>query len=128
MSARDTIFLVDDDNALRRSTQRLLVDHGFRVRAFASAQEFLAAYQDGACGCVLLDLRMDRLSGLELQQILLERGAPPPIVFFTGHADESTRAQALARGAVAFLEKPVPEKTLIEALERGLSSNANVSG
>lgn len=126
VNALGTIFLVDDDEALRRATQRLLIDCGFRVRAFASAEEFLRVFEAGTPGCLLLDLRMNGLSGLELQQLLLERGCAPPIVFITGHADANTRAQALAQGAIAFLEKPAREETLIEALQRALRSSANV--
>lgn len=125
VNAQGTIYLVDDDEALRRATQRLLVDCGFRVLAFVSADEFLRVFEAGSPGCLLLDLRMNGLSGLELQQLLLERGSPPPIVFITGHADASTRAQALAKGAIAFLEKPAREDTLIDALQRALRSGAS---
>ncbi|MBK7875077.1 MAG: response regulator [Planctomycetes bacterium] len=124
MKSRGTIFLVDDDDALRRATQRLLQACGFQVRAFASAEAFLRAFDHAEPGCILLDLRMQGLSGLELQQLLLDRGTSPPIVFFTGHADEAAREHALEKGAVAFLKKPVREESLIEALERALAKDA----
>lgn len=120
MSARSTIFLVDDDDGLRRATERLLTAHGFEVRAFASADEFLGAFDAAAPGCLLLDLRMPGLSGLELQQELERRGAAPPIVFLTGHADVPASVMAMKRGAIDFLEKPVKEAELVSALERAL--------
>lgn len=123
MTPKGTIFLVDDDDALRRATQRLLQACGFQVRSYPSAEAFLRAFHERQPGCLLLDLRMNGLSGLELQQLLLERGDAPPIVFFTGHADEAARSHALEKGAVAFLEKPVREENLIEALERALAKD-----
>lgn len=125
VTSKGTIFLVDDDEALRRATQRLLQACGFQVRSYPSAEAFLRAFDERQPGCLLLDLRMNGLSGLELQQMLLERGDAPPIVFFTGHADEAARSHAMEKGAVEFLEKPVREERLIEALERALAIDAD---
>lgn len=125
---KGTIFLVDDDEALRRATHRLLQACGFEVRTFASAEDFLRVFDRDEPGCILLDLRMQGLSGLELQQLLLDRGTSPPIVFFTGHADDAAREHALDKGAVAFLKKPVREENLIEALERALAKDAKERG
>jgi len=120
MSAQGCVFLVDDDEALRRATTRLLAAHALDVRAFASAEEFLAAYDPARPGCLLLDLRLPGRSGLELQRTLAERGPLPPIIFLTAHADVSTSVFAMKGGAVDFLEKPVSEERLIAALQHAL--------
>lgn len=120
MNVRGTVYLVDDDEGLRKATTRLLVANGFDVRSFASADEFLAAFDPRAAGCLLLDLRMPGRSGLELQEALAARGTPPPIVFLTGHADVPTSVRAMKQGAIDFLEKPVSEDALVAALERAL--------
>jgi len=122
--AAGTIFLVDDDEALRRATTRLLRSHGLEVQAFESAEEFLARYDAALPGCLLLDLRLPGQSGLELQRTLAARGATPPIVFVTGHADVPTSVFAMKGGAIDFLEKPVPEKELVAALVRALQLDA----
>jgi len=121
MSNRGTIFLVDDDDAFRRATTRLLVACGFDVRPFASAEEYLAAHDPADQGCLLLDLRLSGRSGLELQRTLAERSESLPIVFLTGHGDQQARARAMKGGAVEFLQKPAREEHLIGALERALS-------
>jgi FixJ family two-component response regulator len=120
MTRRGTVFLVEDDEALRRATSRLLEACGFTVRAFAAAEEFLAVFDPAAPGCLLLDLRLPGQSGLELQRTLESRGDMPPVVFLTGHADVPTSVFAMKRGAVDFLEKPVRDEDLIAALERAL--------
>lgn len=120
MNSRGTVFLVDDDDALRRATARLLTANGFEVRAFASADEYLERFDPAAHGCLLLDLRMPGKSGLELQKALAQRGSPPPIVFLTGHADVPASVLAMKQGALDFLEKPVSEPNLLAALERAI--------
>lgn len=120
MNADASVFFVDDDDALRRATQRLLADHGFDVRAYASAEEYLSAYDPRAPGCLLLDLRMPGASGLEVQLALEQRGGPPPIVFLTGHADVPSCVEAMKHGAFDFLEKPVSEARLVTAITRAL--------
>lgn len=120
MKPHGTIFVVDDDDALRRANQRLLRECGYEVRGCASAEEFLDAYVPGTKGCILLDVRMPGASGLELQALLRGRGDLLPIVFLTGHASPPARAQALAAGATAFLEKPVGLAALLDALDRAL--------
>jgi len=116
-----TIFLVDDDDALRRATQRLLESHGLRVAAFPSAEAFVAAFDSDAPGCLLLDLRMPGVGGLELQQQLVERGVGLPIVFMTGHADVTSSVTAMKVGALDLLQKPVHEDVLVAALQRALA-------
>lgn len=120
MSARGIVFLVDDDEALRRATTRLLDSHGYTVRAFASADEFLQQFDPHQAGCLLLDVRMPGQSGFELQEALLARGVALPIVFLTGHADVPSSVQAMKQGAVDLLQKPVREAELIQSLERAL--------
>jgi FixJ family two-component response regulator len=124
VSFRGTIFLVDDDEALRRATTRLLGACGFTVRAYGSAEEFLASYDPEAPGCLLVDVWMPGQSGLELQRTLQEQRDTRPVVVMTGHADGPMRAQALRRGAIAFLEKPVREEELVAALDRALLHGA----
>ena len=106
------VFVVDDDAAVRESTVLFLVHRGWTVRAFDSAEAFLAAWEPDAVGCLLLDLRMPGMSGLELQAVLAERGSDLPIVFLTGHGDVQQTVMALKRGAVDFLEKPWNHATL----------------
>ncbi len=118
---RGTVFLVDDDEALRRALNRLLSSCGFRVLAFGSADEFLAAYDPDLPGCLLLDMRMPGRSGLDLQGELARSGSALPIVFLTGQVDARTRQLALENGAVAFLEKPAREPELLAALDLALS-------
>lgn len=119
-----TVFLVDDDVALCAATTRLLDAHGFVVRSFHSAEEFVAAFDPKQPGCLLLDLRMPGRSGLELQQWLSERDVDVPIVFLTGHADVSTSVYAMKKGAVDFLQKPAREEDLVAALERALTRDS----
>lgn len=126
MTSGATVFVVDDDDALRRATSRLLVSHGFTVKAFASAEEFVAAFDPEASGCLLLDLRMPGQSGLELQRTLGERGATLPIVFLTGHADVPASVHAMKHGAIDFLEKPVNEVQLVDALGRAIARDTEM--
>jgi FixJ family two-component response regulator len=126
MTRTGIIFLVDDDADLRRATMRLLAAHDFTVRAFASAEEFLAAFDRAAPGCLLLDLRLPGQSGLELQRTLEAKGSTTPIVFLTGHADVPTSVFAMKSGAIDFLEKPVREELLVAALERALEHDAQM--
>jgi FixJ family two-component response regulator len=128
MSTRGTVFLVDDDGALRRATSRLMTAAGFTVAAFASAEEFLGAFDAAAPGCLVLDLRMPGLGGLDLQRALAERGAELPIIFLSGQADVGASVHAMKGGAIDFLEKPVEEAVLIAAVERALERDATLRG
>jgi FixJ family two-component response regulator len=121
VNTRGNVFLVDDDEALRRATARLLDACGFSVRAFGSAEAFLASFDPKCSGCLLLDLRMPGVSGLELQTMLQQRAAALPIVFLTGHGDVSASVRAMKRGAVDFLEKPVCDEELTAALDRAIA-------
>src|SRR5262245_43189928 len=101
------VLLVDDDLAVLKSLARLLELHQYRVATFASPRDFLDRDRSTAGDCVLLDIHMPGLTGLELQAMLNAAGNDLPVVFITGHGDERQQAMALAAGAVDFLEKPV---------------------
>ena len=111
-----TVFVVDDYAPGRRSISRLLRAAGFSVTAFASAGEFLAQYDPQTSGCLVLDLAMPAVSGLELQGILADRGSLLPIIFLTAHGDIPTSVQAMKRGATDFLTKPVNDEDLLAAV------------
>jgi len=100
------VFIVDDDEAVRDSLRWLLEANGYRVRAFESAEAFLAAYDPAAVGVLIVDVRMPGMSGLELQEHLLARQIAIPIVFITGHGDVPMAVSTIKKGAVDFIEKP----------------------
>ena len=116
MTARPspTVFVVDDYAPVRSSISRLLRAAGFAVAAFASAEEFLAQYDPQRLGCLVLDLAMPTLNGLELQHILAKAGSLLPIIFLTGHGDIPKSVQAMKHGASDFLTKPVNDKTCLQ--------------
>jgi FixJ family two-component response regulator len=101
-----TIYIVDDDVAVQAATRRLLRQLGFPVRLFGSAEEFLAAVRPGALGCLVLDLSLPGMSGMELQEHMAAQGWQLTIVFVTSHFDQASHDSALRRGAAAFLSKP----------------------
>lgn len=110
--APSTIFIVDDDEAVRDSLRWLLEANGYHVRAFAGAEAFLEVYNPSEVGVLIADVRMPGMSGLELQEALLARKAPLPIVFITGHGDVPMAVSTMKKGAVDFLEKPFNEADL----------------
>jgi len=111
-----TVFVVDDYAPVRSSISRLLRAAGFAVAAFASAEEFLAQYNPHIPGCLVLDLAMPAVSGLELQRILAETGSVLPIIFLTSHGDIPKSVQAMKHGASDFLTKPVNDEDLLAAI------------
>jgi FixJ family two-component response regulator len=115
-----TVFLVDDDPGVLRALTRLLRAAGRQVRAFGSAQDFLAAHDPAMPGCVVLDLSMPGLNGLELQTALEASGCRRPIVFVSGHGDVPSSVRAMKAGAVDFLTKPVSAEDLLAAVERAV--------
>ena len=117
---RSLVVVVDDDESVRESLPDLLGALGFAVRAFSSAEEFLASDCVGQTRCLLLDIAMPGMSGLDLQQELTLRRHEIPIVFITGHGDETTRPDVLERGAVECLFKPFSDTALLEALNAAL--------
>lgn len=114
------MFLVDDDPSVLRALTRLLHAAGHQVSAFRSAQAFLAAHDPTAPGCVVLDLAMPGLNGLELQHALAASGCRRPVIFVTGRGDVPSSVQAMKAGAVDFLTKPVSEEYLLAAILRAL--------
>jgi FixJ family two-component response regulator len=117
------VLVVDDDLSFRRSVERLIRLAGFKVQAFVSAREFLAAKRPDVPSCLVLDVRMPGLSGLDLQRELAKAGAGIPIIFVTGHGDIPMSVQAMKAGAVEFLTKPFREKKLLDAIEQALKSD-----
>jgi FixJ family two-component response regulator len=111
-----TVFVVDDYAPVRKSISRLLHASGFAVAVFASAEEFLAQYDPQIVGCLVLDLAMPALNGLELQHILVKAGSLLPIIFLTGTADIPKSVQAMKHGANDFLTKPVNDEDLLAAV------------
>jgi FixJ family two-component response regulator len=118
-----TVFVVDDYAPVRSSISRLLRAAGFVVAAFASAQDFLAQYDPGVWGCLVLDLAMPALNGLDLQDILAKAGSLLPIIFLTGTADIPKSVQAMKHGASDFLTKPVNDQELLAAVRVAIEKN-----
>lgn len=114
------VAIVDDDLSVRRSLQRLIRSAGWNAESFASAQEFLARPGPGTPSCLVLDLRLPGLSGLDLQKRMAEIGLEIPIVFLTGHGDIPTSVQAMKAGAVEFLTKPFDEEDLFQAIQEAI--------
>jgi FixJ family two-component response regulator len=121
MSSAATVFLVDDEPELRRALMRLLQAEGLAVQAFESAEAFLAQVPPDAGGCLVLDIAMPGLDGLQLQERLRDRAAALPIVFLTGHGDIPMSVRAIKAGAVDFLTKPVKGADLLRAVRAGLA-------
>ena len=119
-SKRPLLSVVDDDEMLRESLPELLREFGFAARAFSSGQEFLSSNYVGETRCLILDVAMPEMSGLDLQQELKRRGQAIPIIFISGQKDEDIRKQALRQGAVKFLYKPFSDSDLLEAVNAAL--------
>lgn len=119
--ARPTVFAVDDNAGMRRSLRALMESSGFAAETYASSEEFLAAYDPGRAGCLLLDVRLRHGSGLDLQDELRRRQATLPIIVFTGHGDVPTSVRAMKAGAFDFLQKPVPPSVLLERVGAALA-------
>ena len=123
MTDSTRIFLVDDDDSMRKSLSRLLQSAGYGVEAFASAREFLDRYRYDCPGCIVLDIRMPGMSGLDVQEEFQSRAFSLPIVFITGHGDIPMGIRAMKKGAVDFLEKPVDEEDLLNAIELAIEKD-----
>jgi FixJ family two-component response regulator len=117
------VFIVDDDEGIREATRSLLASVGLRVETFTTAQEFLASRQPDAPACLVLDVRLPGLSGLDLQHELIQAGIPIPIIFITGHGDIPTSVQAMKAGAVEFLTKPFQDQQLLDAIHRAIAGD-----
>jgi two-component system response regulator FixJ len=115
-----TVFVVDDDQAVRDSLQQLLQAVGLRVQTYASARDFLLAYRPDTPGCLVLDIRMPGMGGLDLQAQLVEQGVQLPIIFLTGHGDVPAAVRALKAGAMDFLQKPVNSQSLLDLVQQAI--------
>lgn len=123
MDTSPTVFVVDDDHAMRDSLRYLLESVQLRCEAYASAEEFLENFDNSGNGCLLLDVRMPGMSGLALQQELAVRGASIPIIFLTAHGDVPLAVRACKAGAVDFLEKPFSDGLLLELVREALAKD-----
>lgn len=119
-----TVFIVDDDEAVRSSLRLLLKSVGLPAVAYGSARDFLAAWDPEQPGCLVLDVRMPNMSGLELQEELNRRGAIIPVIFITGHGDIPMAVEAMQHGAFDFLQKPFRDQDLIDRIQRAIERDA----
>lgn len=119
-----TVYVVEDDAAVRDALAQLLEGKRFRVKLFDSAERFLEACEPGQAGCLVLDLRLPGMSGIELQGALAARGIDLPIIFLTGHGDVPSSVRALRAGAVDFLQKPADSRTLLARVGEALARDA----
>ena len=124
MTPNPTVFVVDDDEAVRSSLRWLIKSTGLTVETYASAAEFLAAYAGGRAGCLLLDVRMPQMGGLDLQKKLAEYPIPIPIIFISAHATVPVAVRAMRYGAVDFFTKPFDNQALLDRLGECVQENA----
>ncbi len=117
---KGTVYVVDDDEGVRDSLQWLLEGKDYRVRCYDSAESFLSRYDAHEVACLIADIRMGGMTGLELQDRLVERNSPLPIVFITGHGDVPMAVNTMKKGAVDFIQKPFQEDALVNLVERML--------
>ena len=122
------VHLVDDDEAIRRSAGFMLKTSGFLVKSYASGVELIKQAKDIPPGCILLDVRMPEMDGLQVQQELKARGIGFPVIVMTGHGDVGVAVQAMKAGAVDFIEKPFEKAVLLSAIEEGFARIEQVSG
>ncbi len=127
-SFEPAIFIVDDDPAVRDSMRQLLESIGFTVEAYGSGESFLEQASPLEGACLLLDLKLPGLNGLEVLEALAERPYDTSVILITGYGDETTRARALGAGAVAILQKPVRDELLLRTLRRVMKLNENRGG
>lgn len=120
MNIEPIVFVVDDDQAMRNSLKWLIESVGMQVETYASASEFIDSYYPGRAGCLLLDVRMPGMSGLELQAYLSRQEIRIPIVIITGHGDVSMAVRAMKAGAVDFIEKPFNDQALLDSIRNAL--------
>jgi len=124
MTTKAVVFVVDDDEGVRRALQRLIELDGLRVETFASAKEFLEHCDNSLHGCLVLDVRMPGLSGLELQRELEVRNVSIPIIFLSAHGDVLMSVHAMNAGAVDFIPKPFNDQTLLDAIHKAIAADA----
>src|ERR1700730_17584168 len=119
-----TVYVVDDDDGMRRALSLLLNTVGYKTAAFASPKEFLDKFKPDAAGCLVLDIRMPGMSGLELQQHLNRMGSMLPVIFITGHGDVPMAVQAMKEGAFEFVQKPFRDQDLLDRINHALQQDA----
>ena len=117
---KGTVYVVDDDEAVRDSLQWLLEGNDYRVRCYESAEAFLSRYDTREVACLVADIRMGGMTGMELQEKLIERRSPLPIAFITGHGDVPMAVESMKRGALDFIQKPFQEAALLSLIEKML--------
>jgi FixJ family two-component response regulator len=120
------VYIVDDDASVRKALERLLRSAGHVAKTFASAIEFLDSSFPDAPGCLVLDIKMPKLNGLELQDRLAEQGISFPIIFITGHGTVPASVKAFKAGAIDFLQKPFEDKVFLEAVSRGIEKHRGI--
>ena len=121
MNTQTTVFIVDDDQAIRTSLKWLIESVGMNAETYASADEFMRNYYPGRAGCLLLDVRMPGMSGLELQEHFIDQDIRIPIIIITGHGDVPMAVRAMKAGAVDFIEKPFNDEQLLESIRNALN-------
>ena len=122
------VYIVDDDEAVRSSLRFLIHSVGLQAQAFVSAKDFLTTHDPRQPGCLLLDVRMPGMSGLDLQQELNRRGATIPVVFITGHGDVPMAVEAMQQGAFDFLQKPFRDQDLLDRVQRAMARDLESRG
>lgn len=115
-----TVFIIDDDDAICRALATLVTSVGLRAETYASAPQFLTEYQPTEAGCMLVDVRLPEISGLELQEALRERQIDLPVIMMSGYGDVSSAVRAMKAGAVDFFQKPISSQLLLEAVQRAV--------
>jgi FixJ family two-component response regulator len=128
LSTRSVISVIDDDASVRAATNNLLRSHGYTVHTFASAEEFLQSGHLNDTSCVIADVQMPVLSGVDLLVLLRAQGYRAPFIFITAFPDESVRARAMNAGAICFLSKPFAAPTLIKCLDSALQGHRGEAG
>lgn len=126
--AHFTVFIVDDDSSARQGLLLLVRSAGWQGEAFASAQEFLARPAFTGTGCLVLDVRMPGMTGLQLRDLMAERNISLPVVFLTGHGDVPMSVDAMKKGAVDFLQKPVDGEALLQAIQSAVARHGKAEG
>jgi FixJ family two-component response regulator len=123
---RKVVAVVDDDPAMLKAIERLLNAKGFDVEVFSSAEAFLDNAATSVAGCLVLDIHLDGMSGIELRRRLAASGSRLPVIFMTAVNEEATRKEAVAAGCIAYLRKPFPAHLLIEAIDKGAGLTASL--
>jgi FixJ family two-component response regulator len=121
-----TIYVIDDDDGMRRALTLLLTTVGYKTSAFANPREFLAQFTPDTPGCLVLDIRMPGMSGLELQQHLNRTGSMLPVIFITGHGDVPMAVQAMKEGAFEFIQKPFRDQDLLDRINHALKQDSEI--